>query len=336
MANGHDNSPAPRRKLLGPVMVVLLAGTVGLAWWYAHRINLAKRRAGAAVVAEVRKTGIGSYVRTRAGVVRWFRSSALTQMTVRTPAGGTFVHTGEKTTGWQAELMLAYPDGTYGGLDMVLNRDEAGAYDGYWRRWRLTDDMTAGEVHGGPLAVRGDLLEVTGGLLAEITADEIVIHHSKRTGEVRRYPAAENFLPTPALPSAMLVVHDRQTTGLFELLELGAADNGWPVGPSRMMLSRANVDAPPAWGAVGATVTMRRAADGVQLADIYLDAGGGVLAVDRGAEKDLLAAAYLGNMPIALGPDRAAPPGNLLEVFNALVGHSGVRDSLRPSEVPAE
>ncbi len=336
MANGHGNSPAPRRKLLAPVMGALLVGVVGLAWWYAGRIDRAKRRAGADVVAQVRKTGIGPYVRARAGVVRWFRSSALTRVTVRTPAGDTHVATREETTGWQAELMLAYPDGTYGGLDMVLNKDEAGAYDGYWRRWRLTDDMTAGEVYGGPLAVKGDLLDVTGGLLAKITADEIVIHHSKRTGEVRRYPAARNFLPLPALPQAMLVVHDRQTTGLFELLELRVKEDGWPVGPSRMMLSRANVDAPPAWGPVVGTVTLRRAADGVQLADIYLDAGGGVLAVDRGAEKDLLAAAYLGNMPIALGPDRAAPPGNLLGVFNALVDHSGLRDNLRPSEAPAE
>ena len=336
MTNGHDNSPAPRRKLLAPVMAAILAGTVGLAWWYASRIDLTKRRAGAAVVAQVRKTGIDPYVRARAGVVRWFRSSALTQMTVRTSAGDTFVRTGEKTTGWQAELMVVYPDGTYGELDMVLTTDEAGAYDGYWRRWRLTDDMTAGKVHGGPLAVRGDLLDVSGGLLAEITADEIVIHHSKRTGEVRRYPAAKNLLPLPGLPLAMLVVHERQTSGLFELLELRAKEDGWPVGPSGMMLSRANVDAPPAWGAVEATVTMRRAADGAQLADIYLDAGGGVLAIDRGAEKDLLAAAYVGNMPIALGPARAAPPGNLLEVFNALVGHSGLRDSLRPGEAPAE
>ncbi len=334
MANGHDNSMAPRRHLLVPALIILFFASLGLAWWYVQSVANSKRQAGADIVAAVGERGLLSYIASRSGVVRWFRTNKREDQ-VAIIRGERVVVPLWLPSGWEAELMVAYPDGDFGGLDIDVTRQETG-YEGHWWRWRLNDDMTVGTVYGGSLTVTIDGVEMTGGLLADITPDEIILHHSERPEEVVRVPRYENFLPLAAIPLAVSVVHDEQITGIIEVLDLRLQENGWPEGVIEWAIAPAKTekarDLYRQFAAAAAKIS--RPATGRGVGIVYLESEGGVLAIDQSATEDIFASDnnYGGITVLGLGPTSASPGPILHKALAEVAARSGLLGTSTPED----
>lgn len=337
MANGHDNSIAPRRHLLVPVLIILFVASLGLAWWYVQNVANDKRQAGADIVAAVGERGLLSYVAPRSGIVRWFRTNKRVDK-VAVIRGKRVVVTSWLPIGWEAELMVAYPDGALGGLDIDVTRQGTG-YEGHWWRWRLNEDMTVGKVYGGSLTVTVDGVEMTGGLLAEITPDEIILHHSERPEEVVRVPRYENFLPLAAIPLAVSVVHDEQMTGIIEVLDPSLQEDGWPVGVTEWAIAPATTkDARDLYSHAAAAAMLSHPATGRGVGVVYIESEGGVLAIDQWATEDIFASDnnYGGITVLQLGPASASPGPMLHKALAQVAARSGLLGTPTPEDPTPE
>lgn len=330
MANGYDNSSAPRRKLLVPVMAALFVAACGLAWWYAREVSSARRRAAAAIVADVRRGGLAAYVLPRSGHIRWFHRSRLTQKQLVGQTGTTMVVPIDETIGWRAVITIAYKDGTFGWLDVRF--DEAGRafYEGQWQRWRLSNDMTSGRFYAGSLTVRGEEVEMSGGLLAEFAPGSVVVHHWGQSGTVETITVDDAFLPPGTLPLTASVMRARKSGGIFQLFYSDLGPDGWSAGVQELALSLADAaEAPPELrGAVDTGITISQPSSGLPVGRMYFNSTGDVLAVHTGHVRERLALTN-NRFLTPLGP---APPRVLREAFGGRIWRSSQQLLAAPAE----
>ena len=335
MANDHDIS-APRRKLLVPVMALLLIASCALAWWYGQGVSRARHRAAAAIVADVRSRGLASYVEGRHNQVHWFRRIRLTETPMVGPTGTVVIVPVEVTIGWRAVVMISLGDGTFGWLEAQFDKSGRSTYEGQWHRWSLSNDTTSGRLYSGSLTIQADNLDMEGALLVEFAPETVAIHHGWPAETVERITVGDAFLPPGTLPLATSAMQARKSGGIFELFDSSLGPDGWSAGVYELALSVTDQADAPAdlQGAADTAVIISMPGNGMQIGRIYFNSRGDVLGVDAGDVRERLA--LTGNRLLAsLG---LGPPKALRDVFPERIwqGTQQLLDELADSQRAGE
>jgi len=252
---------SPRRQaLVAVVMLAVLLGSVGAAWWLVHH-TAAPHRTGEEILRELRREGLGAY---------W--SGIREQWYLR--------HVDGRPRGWRLVLRAPAEGGGFHGLHVFGHQAPAGQGRIIkWEKWRLNADATEGEFTAGDvvtgrtthLAGTDTEIRLSGGMIeAKQVIDGILLDST--------VAAPGNYAPEGTLSLLHRLVADRRTEAAFRLV----FNEEEPVGRETYLATAvmrydgtAQVDGKEA-RRVRVRASGRRVAEE---AAYYLDAEGNVLSV---------------------------------------------------------
>ncbi len=200
-----------RRGLLAVLMLVVLTGSVGIAWMLERRSDR-KIEAGAEIIRQIREKGLGNYWSDKLQI-DWFLVQAY----------------GE-TIGWKASARGKIANGKFVGVNMQILQNRGHSHE----IWALNPDATIGIYHA-------DFRTADGGdFKTDISLKDGVVKVRQHAGgsstPVAHSQAPENYLPEGTLQLAVQHIAQSQAKTQFAMVfnEQAIADDTVEFGTIRL------------------------------------------------------------------------------------------------------
>jgi hypothetical protein len=201
MKRTSTKSETARRGLLAVLMLVVLVGSVGIAWMLERRSDK-KTEAGAQIIRHIREKGLGNYWSDKLQI-DWFLVQAY----------------GE-TIGWKASARGKIPNGKFVGVNMEVLPKRSRSHE----IWTLNPDATIGTYHAE--------VNVTdsGWFKTDISLKDGMVKMRQHAGgsstPIAHSQAPENYLPEGTLYLAVQRVAKARANAQFAMVFNEQANTG--------------------------------------------------------------------------------------------------------------
>jgi hypothetical protein len=211
-------SETPLRKLMIPLLVCVLAGSIALAWTAVRHRRNANLQQGAEIIQSLNAQGLDEYFPNQTELPR----HALTVLSrhARKRVGNQMVLT--PAHGWRYFVVMQRDDGVYEGLEAVIDQaaTDGRSLAGWFEVWTWDPNTRSGDYRIELFGLTTENLVFTPIGTADLSPDRISLDHDgQESTEAVNRPTTPSFMPpSHILPALLKISHDQVRVGRFQML----------------------------------------------------------------------------------------------------------------------